>query len=403
MTSVIKSYHECDNEAETHNILDAVKALLPEIRAAQAESDRLGRPPEHIVQMLRKVGAYKLTVPKEYGGLGVDMKTWMDVVTEIGRGDAGVAWGVTLNASCSWVFSSFFPKHIVDEVFSDPDAVLAGVFTGRKLTSRPVKGGIFIDEGTWFFNSGVYEATWDLLGVTMFDEAGEPIGPGIALVPMSDVHILNDWNTTGIRGSGSSNVTMKNVFIPNERIIPLFPLMDGSYPLTNDSAIASVPFAPAMVSILSYPILGAGLHMLEHFLETLPRRDIKLTTYTKAAEAPVTHLILGEASGKIEAGRLLIENGVKEMTDYATRGEIMPQLLRAKVCRDTALAERLIWEGVDQLATVSGGSFSWMGNLGNRLWQDVKVGTLHPMISLSTNYEMYGGLLVGMETPLMPV
>ena len=389
--------------SSSHDVVSAVKALLPELRAAQSESDRLGRPPEHIVEKLREAGAYNLTIPKEYGGRGADMKTWMETVTEIGRGDAGVAWAVTLVASCNWTLSSFFPKHVVDEVFSAPGATVAGVFSGRALTARPVKGGIFVDKGTWFFNSGVYEATWDQLGVPMFNEAGEPIGPGIALVPMSDVKLLNDWNTSGIRGSGSTNVSMENVFIPNERIVPLLALIDGTQPRTYEGAAPKVAFTPAMVNILTYPVLGASLHMIETFMETLPRRDIKLTSYTKAAEAPVTHLLIGEATAKIEAAGLLIENAVKEMDDWSRQPEYMPQLLRAKMCRDSAFAERLMWEGVDLLASASGGSFSWLSNVSNRLWQDVKVGNMHPFVSLSSNYEMYGRMLAGIQPSLMPI
>lgn len=386
-----------------HDVVAAVKALLPDLRAAQAESDRLGRPPEHIIEKLRDAGAYSLTIPKEYGGLEADMKTWMDTVTEIGRGDAGVAWAVTLVASCNWALSSYYPKHVVDEVFSTPGATVAGVFSGRAAKAKRVDGGIHIEKGMWFFNSGVYQATWDLLGVPMFNEAGEPTGPGIALVPMSDVKLLNDWDTSGIRGSGSTNVSMENVFIPDERIVPLVALTNGTQPRTHGGPAASVAFSPAMVNILTYPILGASLHMIETFLETLPRRDIKLTPYTKAAEAPVTHLQLGEATAKIETARLLIANAVREMDDWSAKSDYMPQLLRGALCRDSAFAERLMWEGVDLLASASGGSFSWLSNISNRLWQDVKVGTMHPFVSLSSNYEMYGRMLAGIQPPLMLV
>lgn len=387
----------------TGGVVQNVKNLLPDIRAAQAESDRLARPPEHIVEMLREAGAYSLTIPKAYGGLGADMRTWMDTVTEIGKGDAGVAWAVTLVASCNWTFSSFFPKHIVEEVFSDPRAALAGVFTGRALTARPVDGGIFIDKGTWFFNSGVYQATWDLLGVPMFDKDGEPTGPGIALVPMSEVKLLHDWNTSGIRGSGSTNVSVENLFIPSERIVPLVSIAEGTHPRTHDGAAARIPFMPAMVNILTYPILGASLRMIEIFMETLPKRDIKLTPYTKSGEAPVTHLQIGEATAKIETARLLIETAVREMDEWSQRSDFMPQIQRARIGRDSVFAERLMWEGVDLLASASGGSFSWLSNVSNRIWQDVKVGTMHPLVSLSSNYEMYGRMLAGVQPPLMLV
>ncbi|MGB3247454.1 MAG: acyl-CoA dehydrogenase family protein [Sulfitobacter sp.] len=403
MTAVLKFRPDADVRDDGHEVLMAVREMVPALRDAQQECDELARPPAHIVEKLRAAGVYKLLIPKAFGGYGASMKLWMDVVTEIGRGNASIAWAVTLGASATWTFTSFFPEDVVRETLKAPDATFAGVFSGRVLESRPVDGGLHIDKGTWFFNSGVYEATHDLLGVTLFDDAGEPVGPGIALVPMEKIKKLDDWNPIGIRGSGSTNIQVEDLFIPSHHIVPLIGMMHGTQELTHSEPSARVPFAPALVSILTYPLLGAGEHMVENFLETLPKRDIKLTMYTKAAEAPVVHLALGEATGKIEAARLLIESGVQQMDDWANRGEVMPELQRAKVCRDAAFAQKLIWEGVDQLATISGGSFSWRGNIGNSIWSDIRVGTLHPLSSTLTNFEMYGRMLCGVEPPLMLV
>ena len=193
MIGATRIRQEDREESAVPPVLAAVRKMLPALRASQEESDRIGRPPAHIVKLLREAGVYGLTVPKKFGGVGADMQLWMDVVTELGRGNTAIAWAVTLGASANWTFSSFFPEALVREVYADPEATLSGVFSGRKLESRPVEGGIHIDEGTWFFNSGVYEATHDLLGVTLFDENGEPAGPGIALVSMDDVIKLDDW------------------------------------------------------------------------------------------------------------------------------------------------------------------------------------------------------------------
>ena len=243
-----------------------------------------------------------------------------------------------------------------------------------------------------------------MLGVPMFDAAGEPIGPGIAIVPMSDVNILNDWDTSGLRGSGSSNVSMENVFIPNERIVGLMPSVEGRQQRTFPGATPyNSAFTPLMVILLSFPALGAGMHMLENFLERLPNRDIKLTPYTKQGEAAVTHLQVGQASSKIDAAKLIIANGCREIDEWAEREDYMPRDIRARICRDSAVADQLVWEAVDLLATASGGTFSHHGNVLNRIWQDVKVATMHPYISLASHFELYGRVLCGVEPPLMPI
>lgn len=389
---------------ETFDVVAWARDFVPELRAAQAESDRLGRPPEHVVDKLKRAGVYALTVPRAYGGLQADITTWMRTVTELGRGDGGVAWAVTLVTACNWMAAGLYPKHVADKVFAKPGTCVAGVFSNRAVKAHRVDGGIVVDKGMWFFNSGVYQADWDLLGVPMFNEAGDPIGPGIALVPMSDVKILNDWDPIGIRGSGSSNVSMENVFIPDDHIVGLFACNEGRQPRTfPDEALYRSAFAPLMVGILTFPVLGLGLHMLEEFLQTLPKRDIKLTPYTKAGEAAVTHLQLGEASAKIDAACTIVEKLCREIDAWAATGEYMEQVQRAALCRDSAFADQLVWEAVDLLADASGGSFSRIGNTANRIWQDVKVGAAHPFINLASNYELYGRMMAGVEPPLMPV
>ena len=135
----------------------------------------------------------------------------------------------------------------------------------------------------------------------------------------------------------------------------------------------------------------------------MPKRDIKLTPYTKSGEAAVTHLQLGQASAKIDAARTIIEKLCREIDDWAASGKYKDRLQRAALCRDSAFADSLVWEAVDLLADASGGSFSRTGNTANRIWQDVKVGSAHPFINLASNYELYGRMLAGIEPPLMPV
>jgi 3-hydroxy-9,10-secoandrosta-1,3,5(10)-triene-9,17-dione monooxygenase len=386
------------------DVVARARALVPLLRSRHEETDRLSRVPADIGAELEAAGLFSMMLPREYGGLETSISTWLEAVRELGRGDGGVAWAVTLVNACTWMASGLYPRHITDQLFAKPTTHAAGVFSGRGANVRRAAGGIVVEKGMWFFNSGVYHAEWDLLGIPMVNEKGENIGPGIALVPMSDVTILNDWDTIGLRGSGSSNVTMENVFIPDERIVGLMACTNGEQAgAFHDRALYRTAFAPLMVAILSFPVLGMGAHMLEEFMATLPKRDIKLTPYTKAGEAAATHLQVGEASAKIAAALALMQKAAREMDTWAASGDYMPLEQRASICRDTAFADQLVWEGADILASAGGGSFARRGNTLNRIWGDIKVASMHPFVSRSSNYEMYGRLLSGVEPLLMPV
>jgi alkylation response protein AidB-like acyl-CoA dehydrogenase len=391
-------------ESSARDIVDRARLLAPRLCEAQAEIDRLARIPDELVEELESAGIYSLTIPRAYGGQECSMSAWREVVTELGRGDAGAAWAVTLVTACNWMAAGLYPRHVADEVFAKPRARVAGVFSARGAKARRVQGGIIIEQGIWFFNSGVYQADWDLLGVPMLNDAGEQIGAGVAIVPTSDVKLLHDWDTTGLRGSGSTNVTMEDVFIPDERIVGLQACNDGrqqsAFP---DAVLYKSAFAPLMVSCLTFPSLGAGMHMLEEFIHTLPKRDIKLTPYTRQGEAPVTHIMLGEATAKLDSAKLLMWKATAEIDDWAARKEYMPEAERGRLVRDSSYADQLVWEAVDMIASASGGSFSRRTNVLNRVWQDVKVANMHPFITQSVNYEAYGRLLCGVRPLLMPV
>jgi 3-hydroxy-9,10-secoandrosta-1,3,5(10)-triene-9,17-dione monooxygenase len=385
-------------------LIESATAFVPSLREARFEIDKIARPPEAIVEQMKDAGIYSMAVPHEYGGLQTSLDTWRKVVTEIGRGDAGVAWGLTLNTACCWMAANLYPKHVSDEIFSKPGTNLAGVFSGRAVKARRANGGIIVEKGMWFFNSGVYQADWDLLGVPMFNEDGEPIGPGVAAVPMTDVKNLHDWDPSGLRGSGSTNVAMEDVFIPDERIVSLMGCNRGEVkPTYPNIPLYNAAFGPLMVAILAFPVIGVAKHIMENFLATVGKRDIKLTPYANQAEAPVTHLQVGEISAMFDTAETIVNNTVEKLEQWASCDQFMPVSERARINRDIAFADRMVWDAATKLSEAAGGSFSSNKNIANRLWQDARVATMHPFVNPSSNFENYGRLLCGIDELLMQV
>ena len=129
------------------DLIASAQALVPELREARFEIDRIARPPEALAERMKDAGIYSMTVPYEYGGLQTSVDTWRQVVTEIGRGDAGMAWGLTLVTACNWMAANLYPKHVSEEIFAKPGTNVAGVFSGRAVKARRTDGGI-IDEQT---------------------------------------------------------------------------------------------------------------------------------------------------------------------------------------------------------------------------------------------------------------
>ena len=381
------------------NLVEAARSLIPTLRSRSSETDALARLPNSTIADLEKTQLFGMLVPKRYDGLQCSLRTFMDVVVELGRGDGSAAWTVALLSASTWMAATLYPKHVVDEIFSGGNFRTAGVLAPRKVKTRRVDGGVLIEEGSWSFNSGVHHAHWDILGIPVFDEAGQFIDSGSALIQRSQVTLLNDWDTIGLRGSGSTSVAVKDVFVPNERVALLSKTLREDYASTHlrDEQLYRLPLIPFLATKLVFPALGMAKAALELFLEKAPHRSIPYTSYEKQDEAAITHLQVGEASAKIDAAELVLRRSVDELEASAASSTRMTVEQRARIWRDAGAASRLIWEAVDLLAGASGGSFAYAGDSMNRLWRDVRIAGLHGGICTSTAMELCGRILCGKE------
>ncbi|WP_322028596.1 acyl-CoA dehydrogenase family protein [Paraburkholderia sp. J76] len=387
-------------------LVAAATALVPALKQRASAIDQLSRLPQETIDDLNAAGLLELTTPRRYGGKQASVRTFLEVVAEIGRGDASTAWVTALINVTTWAAAALFDERVTDEVFGGPErARVVGVLSPRKASVKKVDGGYVIEEGVWGFNSGIYHANWDLLGIPIVDASGKVIDQGVALVRASDVRTLDDWNVMALRGTGSSSVSVTNLFVPDTHVASMSQAIEGKYGATHlaGEPLYRVACIPMLAIILTFPALGIARNALDTFLELLPRRGIQYTWYTKQAEAPVTHLQVGLASAKLDAARAIIEKHADALDASAASGQYMAYMDRAKVRRDVGFAETLIWDAVDSLATASGGSLASLGNPFARVWHDARVASLHGIVAPTTNFETYGRLACGQpaDTPLI--
>jgi alkylation response protein AidB-like acyl-CoA dehydrogenase len=392
-------YRSQNTKDANQAIIARAADLANSLRSRTREIDAIGKLPDATLSKLNEAGLFNLMTPVRYGGLQTNIRTYKEAVAHLGRGDASTAWTVALINIGNWLAATLYPKQVADEMFATSGGLRASsVLSSRKARVRKVRGGYLIKEGIWHFNSGVYHANWNLLGIPLVDSAGKAVDQGLAAVPIEQVQILDDWDTIGLRGSGSSSVAVHNVFIPATRVASISEAIEGRYSSTHlrHEPLYRTAFIPFLAIVLVFPALGLGRAALEIFLEMLPGRGIKYTWYEKQAAAAVTHLQVAEASAKIDAAEIIVERAVNDLDQNAKGGgEYMDVLRRARIRRDTGFSSQLIYEAVDLLAGASGGSFAHSLNPINRIWRDARVANLHGAVCTSTNLELYGRLLCG--------
>ncbi|CAB3759792.1 acyl-CoA dehydrogenase family protein [Paraburkholderia solisilvae] len=390
-----------------YNVAAAAAALAPALRERADEADASAKLPDATIADLEKARLFDMARPKMYGGLQVSFDTYLDAMIEVSRGDASTGWTLGLISTGIWLAAIGYSQKVTDEVFGqDPNVRFATAINPRKAKTRRVAGGYVIEDGLWMYNTGIYHSQWDQVGIPLVDDAGQVVGRGVALVPASAVTLLDDWDTIGLRGTGSTSVTIKDVFVPDERIISMSRIAQDDYAASHlrDVPLYRLPMVPTLAVRLAGSMVGMGRAAVDLFMQKIGTRGIAFTTYDKQDDAPVTHLQIGEATGKIDAAEAILRHAIRLLETGAERREQMSLEQRARIWRDAGMASRMIWEAVDQLASASGTAFVNRGAPMNRVWHDVKVASVHGAIYSDTFYELYGRIAAGKtsNSPQLP-
>jgi indole-3-acetate monooxygenase len=207
---------------ECRAVLDAAAALRPAIAGYQEEIEREQRLPPPLVAHLRAAGLYRLLTPRALGGVQADLLTFFRALELAAEGDGAVGWNLATNALAGSAVLSL-PDDGIREVFANgPDVIFAGTIAPMGGVALPVDGGYRVT-GRWRFGSGCREADW-MVGscqVVVGDEP-RPNPDGTAeirrvVLPAADCTIVETWDVSGLRGTGSHDWTVADVFVPERR------------------------------------------------------------------------------------------------------------------------------------------------------------------------------------------
>ena len=351
---------------------------------------------EENIEAIRAAGLLRITVPKRYGGLETDMRTFLDVSREIAMGCGSSAWVSTLMNICAW-FAGYGGKQMQDDIWgANPDSRVAGVFA-PSATAVAVEGGLRVT-GKWAWASGSLHSDWAFVGVPVVDVDGNQIDQGFATIPMSEVTIEDTWYVVGMQGTGSNTIVANDVFVPNYRIVSVPKLISGEAPTPfKDETLYRSTFIPVAALGLVGPQLGLASRALEYVREKAATRGISYSFYDRQMDSPSFQMGLAEAASMLDVAHLLAYRAAEDIDTAAKEGRWMTYLERARVRMDTGQAIIKARDAIDKLISIHGaGSFA-EGCLLQRLWRDCETAGRHAVISPSISTEVYGKALLGIE------
>jgi alkylation response protein AidB-like acyl-CoA dehydrogenase len=407
MTSLATISEERSRKAAPYrpDLVAAAEAIAANLPGRRAETDRLCRLPLSTMLELEAAHLLDIMTPAAYGGQEASLQTLMDCIVALARGDGAVGWTVSLLSGGAWGASAFYDEETAAPLFAGDNIHLAGTFQAQGAKIRRIADGVVIDGGTWRFASGIHHATWVTLGLPIIGDDGQLLEQVAATVPVSDIQILDDWDTLGLRGTGSNSVSVSNVFVPNARVVDFSAIMAGSYASAHleGHALYRMPLVPFFFTKLGFTGLGLAKAMADGFVELSGRRGIPHSQYGKQSEAAVTHLQIGEATAKIECAELLLRKCVRDLEQSSVDASPLSLSMRAELRRNASFANKLNREAIDILANASGASFAFADHPLNRLWRDARVASLHFGINPESGFELYGRVRLGLDpgTPMV--
>jgi alkylation response protein AidB-like acyl-CoA dehydrogenase len=365
--------------------------LLQENALAGEEARRL---PDDTLDALVDAGFLRMRVPARYGGYESDMRTVMDVISELARGDGSASWTVAVWSISAWIMG-LFPDQVQDEVFAERDVRISGILSPSAV-GVPTEGGVILN-GEWSFNTGAQQAGWNVNAAVRV-VGQDQFEPVIVAVPLSDLQVVDDWHTTALRGTGSVTTVAQDLFVPETRVLSMVPILQG-LPLTNGnsgSALYRAPFMPTACATVAASALGLGRAARDAFFERLPGRKITYTGYESRQEAPITHLQVAEAATKMDEAEFHAYRMAGMVDDKAAAMEEWTLEERARARLDTGAVCQRVKEAVDILNTASGASSLYTNVPIQRIERDVQAMNLHAIMHPNTNLELYGRILCGL-------
>ena len=377
------------NDPLRDGLLARAAGLRPLLERNADATDALRRLPDENVEALRREGLCRLMVPKRFGGHETSIRTYVEVIAELGRGCGSTAWVASLINVCAWL-AALFPEQAQRDVWgTNPDAWAAGSLApnGEAIAAD---GGWRV-RGRWPWASGCLHAQWVACGIHMKNDSGEMVNLGLSLMPIGEVRVEDTWFMAGMKGTGSNTIVADDVFVPEHRFLPYPEAFAGKYRTEHkDEAVYRVAFVPVTVLILAGSQLGVARAALEHTIAKAATRGITHTTFATQRESAGFQMLVAEAAMKIDTARLHALRAADDLDSAAADGHQLELAARARVRMDTALVAKYCREAVELLVQAHGTSSMADSNRMQRLWRDVHVASHHAITEWQVNLEIYG-------------
>jgi indole-3-acetate monooxygenase len=374
------------------------RELRPLIAAHAARSEAEREIASEVLSALYDARLLRMLIPKSCGGLEVEPATFMQAVEELAKADGSTAWCVVQASGCSMAAAYVAPE-VAQEIFGDARAVMAWGPVGPNVKAVAVEAG-YRATGDWSFASGIKHASWlgchcpvlEADGTPRLGADGKP-AERTMLIPKASAKITDIWRVIGLKGTGSDNYAIADLFVPER------------YTFTRESAADRRERGP-LYRFTTFHLYGTGFAAialglaraaLDDFVALAATKVPKTKTFVLRDNAVVqSQVALAEA--KLASARAYLLAVLHEAWATAVRGEALPLAQRAALKLAGTYAVHQGKDVVDTVYHAAGATAIFESNPFERRFRDVHT-VIQQVQAQFANFEMVGQVLLGLPSP----
>ena len=370
----------------THDaVLARVRALTASIREQAAAAEEARTVPRATIDALLAAGITRILIPPRYGGYGLSLDTWFEVVREISKADASHGWCASLMIHHPHYLSQF-PQAAQEMVWSEglDVSIAASIQPSGRVTRAD--GGYRIS-GEFAFASGINHSRWLIVGSMVDKEAT------FFVIKPHEFTIKDTWFTTAMRATGSNTAVCDDVYVPDDHTLALSDIREGNAPggKLHADPIYRAPWISYAPLTFAIPMLGAAQGAFEGFVEWTKTRRASRSGFA-IAEMTSVQVRLARVAADLDAAELLLRRAVE-----TARAAPPPSLaLRARTMRDGSRAAELCVSAIDTLVGMGGTAVFAASHPIQRAWRDIHFAGMHVALNPEQNFSHYGRLAFGL-------
>ncbi len=383
-------------------LIEAARHIAPVIRehADEAERERRLSPP--VLAALQDTGLLRMCTPRSLGGLEVDPITRARVIEEISGHDTATGW--TLANPLDWAYQcARLPDAGAEELYGRGANVVIAAQFGRPMQAVPAQEGYRITGRTPFV-SNCHDAHWIATTATVMagdpsraEDTGEP-EVVMAYLPRESCQVIDTWHVMGMRGTGSNDVAVNDVFVPTARTFPLVPeFTPGSH---YQGPLYRFPLVGIVATNLPPLVLAVARRAIEE-VSALAQGKMPVAASTVLRERASAQAKLAQAEAILRAGRLLLYDTLSDTWEATVAGEPLSLRHKADVLLAMTHAVQSAVQAVELMYRMAGTSGVYTRSPLERYFRDVQV-LRHHAFGAETRYETVGQVYLGLP-PDFPV